>query len=66
MNFCSERPISVRPVNFPMQWNEPKVHSNTGNVIGPHGDLALEKQHSGLISNRRADENEFDVALDEF
>ena len=23
-NFCSERPISLRPVNIPMHWNEPK------------------------------------------
>ena len=33
------------------------LHSN---VIGPHGDLALENQHSALITDRSR------VALDEF
>ena len=34
-------------------------------IISRERDLALEKQHGGLITDRRADGNEFDVALDE-
>ena len=33
-------------------------------IISRERDLALEKQHGGLITDHRADGNEFDVALD--
>ena len=34
-------------------------------IISRKRDLALKKQHGGLITDRGADGNQFDVALDE-
>ena len=52
-------------VPYSAVWNKKAATTDLEKILSRQRDLALEKQHGGLITDRRADGNEFDVALDE-